>query len=135
MRFRTSDKPKLDVSRIEKNGPTLPTWYVLKIRLLKNIASVYQQCMFKFKTHKDDPSLMNEFQNTKFQAACRPHRTGFPVPNTTEADKRASATKSLLLLLEKQNHLSIVRWHVSTKSDPFVRSITNHVLANCIRIC
>ena len=55
---------------MEKNGPMLPTWYIiLKIRLSKNIASAYQQCMFKFKMHEEDPSLMNTFQNAKFEAA------------------------------------------------------------------
>ena len=66
-----------------------------------------------------------------------------PVPNKTEADKRVSATKSLLL--EKENHLSMIRrsdgivrsmyFSRSTENDPFVQSITNNddVLANNIR--
>ena len=37
-----------------------------------------------------------------------PSRTGLPVSNKTEAGKRVSATKSLLLLSEKQGHHSII---------------------------
>ena len=35
----------------------------------------------------------------------------FPVLSRTEADKKVSATK--ILLLEKQDHLTTVRWHIS----------------------
>ena len=57
-----------------------------------------------------------------------------PVSNKTEADKRVSATKSLLL--EMENHLSMIRrsdgifqsmyFSRSTENDPSVQSITNN---------
>ena len=66
----------------------------------------------------------------------------FPISKKAKADKRVRATKGQLR--EKNNHLSIVRRHISvnvflfsrsTKSDPFIQSLTNRVQANNIRIC
>ena len=40
-----------------------------RLGYFRHIASAYQQSMFKFKTHEEDPFLMNAFFKAKFQAA------------------------------------------------------------------
>ena len=95
--------------------------------------------MFKFKTHEEDPSLMNAFKNeTSSCWLTLSNRVSF-FEQDESGQKIQCATKSLVLLLEKKNHLNnpTVQFGqcISTKSDPFVRSIPNYVLANSIRTC
>ena len=105
---------------MEKDALTLPTWNALKttkVGYFKIIASAYQQCMcsnFKRIMHSK-----NEFFNLLLA-----------LQNNTEAGKRVSETESLLLL---KNHMifQVQMAHfgqcISTKDDPFVRSVNNRV--------
>ena len=52
----------------------------------------------KFKTYKEDLSLMNAFHKRNFKLLVRTQRKRNPVSNNTEAGERVSATESLLLL-------------------------------------
>ena len=65
---------------MEKNRPTLPTWYILKIRLFQ-LGTTHRQCVpavkFKFKTRKEDPSLVNApFQKQDFHLLVGPIEQG-----------------------------------------------------------
>ena len=75
--------------------------------------------MFKLKTHEEDLSLVNAFQNAKFQAAGRNPATN------TEADKESVRDKEPTYTSKNTGpsfYLQITYFGqcISTKNDPFV---------------
>ena len=96
-----------------------------------------------FKMRKEDPFLMKVFQRRNFKLD-DPIEQGTSCYEQDENGQGVNVTKSLLLFLEKQNHLTIIRRsdgifrskHClrSTENDFSVQSIPNDdVLANNIR--
>ena len=95
----------------------------------------------QFQTREEDPFLMNIFQKQNSKLPVAPIDQGiYCFEQDGSRQKSKCATKSLLQ--EKHNPLNHQTAYfgqsisISTKSDPFVQSISNDdVLANNIRIC
>ena len=109
-----------------------------RLGYFKHIASAYQQCMFKSKTHEEDPPLMNAFKSEISSCWLILSNRVSCFKQDWSGQKSRCGTKSLLL--EKQNRLNHQMTYFgqcisrSTKNDPFVQNITDDgVLANNIR--
>ena len=72
----TTEKKGVSERQIYPNS-TRAGWRKTELGYFKMIVSAYQQCMFEFNTHEEDPSLMNTFQNAKLKLLVDPIKQGF----------------------------------------------------------